>query len=175
MNLKKSQVEAKHNFEELLLRYTDEVLKEASEVLGRKIVIQVKRQDQLRLVNLITWCDKFNISLKELLTVLFKVWSGKYKSRSVRGMGVAISTLCGPKAKQIVKDYIKKMYPNGENIELRKQDILNELLPTIDISRRADPLFFIKDYKNYIKTERKKIEDVETKLKRRRWRTNPVF
>lgn len=175
MKLKKYRIEAKQQFETLLLKFTDEVIREASNVSGRPIIIQVKRQDQLRLLNLITWTDKYSISLNEVLTVIFKVWTGKYKPRNPRGLGVAISTICGPKSKQIVKDYVKKTYPNGENIELRNQEVLNELLPPIDIKRREDPLFFIKDYKNYIKAERKKIDDVENKLKRRRWRTNPVF
>jgi hypothetical protein len=175
MKLKKYRVEAKQQFEQLLLKTTNEFTQDASKVLDRKIIIAVKRQDQLRLLNLLTWRDKFNLPVSEILAVVLKVWGNKYKGRNPKGLGVAISTICGPKSKQIIKEYIKKQYPNGECIELRKQELLNTLLPTIDVKRREDPLAFIKDYKNYIKMERKKIDDIEEKLKRRHWRTNPVF
>ena len=175
MNLKEHRLEVKQQLEELLLRAQEYFIKEASFALDKKLVVQYKRQDQLRLLNLISWSEKYNLPLHEILTVLFKVWGGKYKTKSSRGLGVVISTICGPKSKQILLDYIKKQYPGGENSKLRKQEIINGLLPALDVSQREDPMFFILNYKNSLKAERKKIEDVEQKLKRRKWRGNPVY
>jgi len=175
MMLKKYQTDAKHQLDEQLLKTQEYFIEEASKTLNKKIVVQYKRQDQLRLLNLISWSDKYSLPLSEILTVLLKVWGGKYKTKSTRGLGVAISTLTGPKSKQILLDYIKKQYSGGENIKLRKQEILNGLLPVVDISQREDPMFFILNYKNSLKAERKKIADVEQKLKRRKWRGNPVY
>lgn len=175
MNLKKYRVEAKQSLEETLLKTQEYFIEEASKALNKKLLVQYKRQDQLRLLNLVSWSDKYNLPLAEILLVLFKVWSGKYKTKSNRGIGVAISTLCGPKSKQILLDYIKKQYPGGENNKLRKQEILNGLLPAVDVSQREDPMFFILNYKNSLKAERKKIEDIEHKLRRRKWRGNPVY
>lgn len=143
-------------------------------VTNRNIVLHLTRQDQFRILNFITWAERYHISLKNLLDILLKIWIKKFKSNS-KGLGVRLSLLTGPRSKEIIKQYIKKTYPNNEHIKLKKQLDGDKLLTKHNLLDYIDPIEYIKRYKYNIIALRKEDNKMSKTMRRRSWRDNPFI
>lgn len=173
-NIEKAREEVKQQLNELLLTYSTSFTQVASEVVGRPLHFNFSRRDQLRILNLYTWAEKYHIPVDEILKVLLNVWSKRFVRRP-RGLGVAIGTLTGIRSKDILSEYVRKKYASRENIAKEKESKILELTPAEDELECTDPLSFITEYKSRLKSLRDNDNKLIEKFKRRRWRGNPVF
>lgn len=146
------------------------------DITGKPITIRLLFQDKLRLLAFEIWCRKKHIVLKEALSIVLNTWTNKYSKNSKYGIGIKISTLVGPRSKEILEEYIKKNYPNRENIALEKERIRLAMISPDDLSDldySGDAFEFVKEYKKNISVLKEHDAVSKQKFKRRRFRGNP--
>lgn len=168
--LEEDQQAVKHDLDTALQECTTWVVDICSKLIDKKLYMNPGRRDQLKLLNLLTWAERYSLSLEEILRVLLKVWRGKFSNR---GLGVSISTLTGVRSKQIILDYSARMYPGKENVAKRKADMQSSFLSQDTVMEYDDPVQFVNEYRARINRLKKADEVIARKFQRRRWRTSP--
>jgi hypothetical protein len=143
-------------------------------LLEREVTMILTRPDKFRVLNFISWVERYHVSLKEMLGILLPIWRKKFQTNS-KGLGVRLSLLVGPKSKEIIKQYIKKAYPNGENLLLSKQSISDKYLSKMNSIEVDDPVEYIQAYKDNIISIRKEDTKMKKQMRRRSWRGNPFI
>ena len=166
-------IDVKEELNAALGKCSVEIADIASKILKKPIYVYFNRQDQLRLLNLKIWANKYKLPLEEILRLLLSVWMGKFKASRRKGLVVPISTLVGKKSNDILLDYLAKKYPNRENITLRKQDLVSKIIPEAELKEWDDPIRFVYEYKQHIKALRAGDAKIAAKFRRRHWRGNP--
>ncbi len=140
---------------------------------------QPSKEDELRLIRLLQWRERYHVSISWMLGQLIPYWRGKFSqySRHKQGLGVTISTLVGKKSEEIIQTKIAQEFPDEELIKrwqsAQQQKQWSEIF---DGSRKEDwehPAAAVAQYKRRIETERKERTACEQELRKRRYRTNP--
>lgn len=126
-----------------------------------------KSKDRLRLVNLSVWSRRYCVSLEFTLEVLLRYF---HNVRTVNGrltLGIAASSLTGPRARKVLQEAIHRTYPNRENYRAAAQSP-----PPPPISHLAynTPEEFVHAYGEAMHRRRQKASVTETASSRRRFR-----
>jgi hypothetical protein len=165
--------EQKDNLEKDLNNGVVTLSKAINFTLNKELNLMVSKIDRYKILNFISWSDRYYISLEDMLKILLPIWHKRFKN-TFKGLGVKISVLAGNKSKEIIKQYIKKYYPNGENVKLYKQKQSDSIL-SVQNYEENDPIEYIKHYKQTILDLRKKDTLVSNRMQRRKWRGNPFI
>jgi hypothetical protein len=77
------------------------------------------KEDELRLLRLEQWEQKYKVSMEWMLGVLVPVWLNKFgKFKKGQSLGVSISTLVGQASERILRIELDKLYPEREHIQI---------------------------------------------------------
>lgn len=166
----------------------DEILQEELE----RRLYRLSPTDELRLFKLITWRDRYKVSIRFILKTLVPYYAEKFKRFSGRkdSLGCKLATLLGKKSEVMLRDAIAREFPNDEHVSLWNQEMQYAILDTEAgddeeefISKPKDMLHFntpaeyIKSYRRRVNVRRrdlqKLVEDPRRKL--RQWRGNPFI
>lgn len=146
-----------------------------------------KHEDQVRLLKLRMWEQKYRVSLKYILDTLVPHYEklGKRKTgrANSKGLGTTIAILTGPAAEEYLCERIAKDFPDNENVidwkEKERQRCL-ALLDKEELIGRPRKILSYPTLSEYMKVYRKKVEKArrstskrETKLAKQPWRNNP--
>lgn len=82
--------------------------------------IKVKPEDEIRLLRLAGWEEKYKVTISWILHQLVPIWRRKYAGYQAAGLGVSVATLTGKKSEEILKKRITEEYPSGENVAIWK-------------------------------------------------------
>jgi hypothetical protein len=78
----------------------------------------LKADDELRLLTLFTWRDRYKVSVKYILKLLIPIWTRKFSRFRVKtSLGCRVATLVGNKSEEILRERIAHDFPNKENIQ----------------------------------------------------------
>lgn len=156
----------------------------------------LKPQDELRLLVLSQWQDKYHVSLSYILEAVLPYWHKKLGRWSKRksGLGCKVIHLVGKESERLLKQEIAKDFPDKENItewqwtrrkeivELRREEEDDsEELGFKQAAVRKGPLDY-PDLESYVAAYKKRVEghraglDKEVRNKRnrrRKYRMNP--
>lgn len=143
-------------------------------------IYKVPWNDQLRLLTLRTWSLKYHLPVEEILKVLIGYWSKRFErgnKKGKKGLGCKIGTLCGDVSESILKTYIQKQYPGGENVTAWKIDKQARILRTTEMRQFYSKTIqtFMKRYQQTTAKARKQTVVALSKgnLTRRRYPGNP--
>lgn len=135
--------------------------------------VNFNRTDQMRLLNLFTWSERFHIPTREVLMFLLSMWKGKF-GRNQRGLGVRLSTLLGPASYAALKGWVAQRYPNGENVTTWKAEARLRITATFTGERADEDVSqYVEAYQATIQRTRNSAVRVSKKLQRRNFRDNP--
>jgi hypothetical protein len=167
----------------------NEVLKED---FNRRLY-NLKHDDELRLLTLYTWRDRYRVSIRWMLKFLIKIWSKQFSRFKVKSsLGCRVATLVGRKSEEIIRERIFREFPNGENKstwqQAEKDRIVSLIQPRKDRRKKArftsilqahNPQHFISKYKKEIKwkSREKNLSSRNQKqlkeVKNKQYRNNP--
>ncbi len=136
-----------------------------------------------RLLSLRTWTLRYKLPLDEVLTVVLGFWDNVINKRRTRvlseqrGLGCTIPCLCGDRSEELIEEYIKRKYPNGEHIrawKMSKQAAYIRIRP-IKMLYKGSFRLMIEDYTKKVVADRSRNQAiVERKSRaRRRYPDNP--
>lgn len=160
---------------------TQQVLTEVEEIMKKDFGVKyfrLKQEDQLRLLRLKQWEEKYAVSLRWMLKQLIPFWREKYSKYSGKvGFGVTISTLVGKVSEEIILGKIWEQFPDGENkLQMKSVSQQYQWTRIWDAPRKEswdDPVEAIRKYQSRMLEERQDRKLWARKLCRRRYRTNP--
>lgn len=152
-----------------------------------------KEDDQIRLLRLKMWSERYSVSVDYILGRLVPYFeklavkhSRKPREKMSKGIGTTIAVLTGPAAEAYLKDCIGKEFPDGEHIIAWKQNKREECLAKMDedegevTQRKPKSILqyptlaaFRRAYEARITHKRKTEGKLEKKLARQPWRGNP--
>ena len=140
---------------------------------------RVKVNDQLRLLRLKQWEEKYRVPMEWILAQLIPFWREKYSKyqRSQGGFGVTVATLVGSVSEEVLRGKIKHMFPDGENLQRwRAREQLRQW--TVVWDRREtrfseDPVRAVREYRDVIQRERRGRKKWMKILAKRPYRGNP--
>ena len=160
---------------------------------GKRVYLQFKRVDLLRLTRLQVWSWRHYVSIEEILTLtlpyLRKSMRSEQKNRY--GLGVSIAALTGEANEKILIEAIQQQYPDNEHIarwrqeEQERQLLAEQLEETGGLAVRVPALVsileadsvedFLQRYSNRVTAARNRFREVHTDPKRKRklYRGNP--
>lgn len=144
----------------------------AGKLLKKDLDLRLKLPDQLRLLNLNIWSERYRIPLKDLLVTLFDIFQVGKKNYRVRvdTLPVPVPLLCSDRARQILEDRLASRNDDRETIYAGIQAAaLHMSIPTTE----TDIPSWVKSYRNGILEQRSHAEAVRADLKRRKFRGNP--
>jgi len=169
-----------------------EVAQYVTQILKKKL-FYVSPVDQMHLLKLQIWSEKYQVPVRYILDVLLEYygqWMKRFKS--ARGLGVKIPTLTGQRSRKILLEKIAQDFPDGENKILyrraRQEEIIQSRLgldtdeeDDLPTERRktvldfANPRDYAKYYSQSIKATRNQYAKVlgDENNKRRPYRGNP--
>jgi hypothetical protein len=136
-------------------------------------------EDELRLLRLEQFEQKYKVTLEWILKLLVPVWKQKFgKFKKGQGLGVAISTLTGNVSERIIRDQIKRDFPDGENIQTWKaQEQQRQWLQVEEVGNvREDwehPAQTIKRYRRRMGAQREELRRFSQSQRKRNYRNNP--
>lgn len=153
---------------------------------------KIKGVDQCRLLKFRTWSLRYYVEVEEILEMVLPVLRNQMRSRVGKGLGVPIKILTGRKAEEILRDQIKRRYPDGENKKVwasreRERQIQRELRDELSGMRERDVLRgktrlevgileWTHEYQKQISARHKRWEKIRARnlrSKRRGYRRNP--
>lgn len=82
--------------------------------------MNLKRPDQLRLLNLWIWSRRYHVSPAWVVKTLLGYWKGVYKREGP--LGVRLAVLTGKTSREILQKQVERAYPNQENLKSWKSD-----------------------------------------------------
>lgn len=137
------------------------------------------QEDQLRLLVLEGWEEKYRISLDWMLKQLVPYWRSRFtRYRKSKSMGVSIATLIGKKSEEFLRQRILEAYPDGENLlqwkmgeQARQWSVEWDNPPKKE--DWENPREVITQYQKRMTVERRERKTWMAKRKRRRYRNNP--
>jgi hypothetical protein len=132
----------------------------------------LSRQDQLRLLNLKVWTERYRVPLTWILRVLLHEYFGEHRRSYNRSIGLRVSSFTGRKAEKYLADRIAQEFPNWQ---LERQ-FLAERRQRLLERHGAKPLKMTdlnpSTYQQQM-DERARLEESARKLFSRPWRNNP--
>lgn len=187
--MSKLRVQERRKLQFLPSRFTAQVNKALERNFDREF-IRVSTLDQLRLLALRVWMEKYKVSLDYILQVVVPFcWSrtrGRY--RSSRSLGIRIATLVGQKSEKALREQIAKDFDQGENISIANWERLQSILQARrvredgDVQLRAKTLSDYQSVQQYVKAYRTKISNKQFQFQKelndpenlkRHYRTSP--
>ncbi len=158
----------------------------------KRVPLRFKPIDQARLLKLRVWSVKYEVSVKEILTIIVPILRNLTpKQRRGYGVGVSMNMLTGRKAEDILHDVLRIKYPDGENRIMwreveRDRQIAREQLEDQELTPKAkseytSPLqagsieLFAQAYKDKIESRRREysVQYNQSWRKRKPYRGNP--
>ena len=96
----------------------------------KKIRLNYKLADQVRLLKLRVWCIRYDTDIPEILDLVVRVLRAQIptKFKSSWGIGVPIRSLTGKAAERLLKDELERLYPGGENVFARRNALKQQQL-----------------------------------------------
>lgn len=146
------------------------------QVCGYRISGSFSRRDQMRIMNLLVWSERYCIPLPQLLEFLVSKWAGRFASKkSGKRLGVRPATLAGEKSKQYLLEMLQRKYPEGEQVISYKaqQRLRAALMNESEEPVSDDPRRFVSDYQAQLKQIRENATAASKRFSRRRYRGNP--
>ena len=166
--------------ERILARRVMAVLTEVEHVLRRNHNVKwfrLKKEDEIRLLRLKQWEEKYRVSISYILGKLIPFWTQKYAKYSKAVFGTTISTLVGSVSEKVLQEAVAKDYPDGENEKRWKAMTQQRQWARIwDGPRKEnwqDPIQAVREYRNRMKLERADRKSWARKLARRKYQGNP--
>lgn len=168
--------------ERILIRKGMKISLEVETVLKRKFGIKWFRpseEDELRLLRLDQWREKYHVTLTWMLMELIPYWRKKYSQYgNGSGMGVTVATLTGEISERIIVSRIKEVFPDNQlERAWRAKEQDSQWEEIFDRGRcREDwdnPQIALRQYRNRILEERGERQKWQKKLSQRRYRGNP--
>lgn len=138
---------------------------------------KLKLEDEYRLIRLLQWEEKYQVSMEWMLHLLLPIWKKMYGRYQRNGIGVTIATLTGKKSEEIVVQHIQEEFPDRENREQWKaRQQTKQFESTKDIPLRKLPEGmdeFLQGYLARMARQRVERSQFARKMRRRNWRMNP--
>lgn len=153
----------------------------------------LKHDDELRLLTLYTWRDRYKVSIKWMLKFLIKIWSKQFSRFRIKSaLGCRVATLVGKKSEEIIREKLWKEFPNNENksnwAQSEKDKIISLIKPSKEKRKKVrytsllqahNPQDFIRKYKKELKwkSKEKRLSSRNKKelkeIKNKCYRNNP--
>lgn len=138
-----------------------------------------KLEDQLRLLTLEHWEEKYRVKLEWMLQQLIPYWRERYtKFRKGTGLGVSIATLTGRKSEERLRQRILETWPEGEQIESwRQRERERQVAAVLDHGNGREDWEDLKaslqKYQRRMASAREERRRLARELSRRNYRNNP--
>lgn len=143
--------------------------------------------DQLRLITLLVWAERYHVTLRYILRVLVNHYQRFLKKAHSMSLGVKIATLVGKHSEQVLREHIARDYQDKENVKewrwRRRRKMLALRVGKDDgIDQRVRGLLdyptvkgFVKAYRNRVYDQRSEFDHEinSTSNKLRAYRGNP--
>lgn len=180
-----------------LWRITGEIMGELELYLqqktGEKIKLRYRPEKQARLLKLRVWSTRYRVPVGEVLEIILPVLRGRVPQNKLRrhGIGVGVYTFVGRKAEEILKDELRRKYPDSEHLTLwREQERERQLerertedleglkphrKPVVSLLESESMEDFLTGYRDSIQQEKSQQDRVQTETwrKRKAYRGNP--
>lgn len=159
---------------------------------GRSLRLSVSEDDQVRLLKLRTWMFRYHLPVNEILDILIPLLRDRVKRKKIsHRLGVAIRTLTGHGAEEMLVVELNRKYPGGEHVhawkeaERERQLEVEQLEMSDGMPEKQMKLFnildypstnaYLDDYRARIEAKRKLVssESVPVWRKRKNYRGNP--
>lgn len=134
-------------------------------------------QDRFFLLSIRTWSFKYKLTPEEIIDVLIDYWGRKSWARrnyraKFKSLGVKMPVFCGDFSENLIQQYVKRKYKNGENFDGWKDTLQRRYLVRHEMKAFSNMTTkgFVKDYRNHVMSIRKSIDaslDKEEFTKRR--------
>lgn len=139
---------------------------------------RLTQEDEIRCLRLEQWEEKYKVGLTWILKTLVPIWKQKFARYSMGAFGVKIPTLVGQKSEEILKEKIKELYPDGENIRQWKatgqqQQWFQYRTGVRQTENWELPMHAIKEYQQRMERERQDRKEFERRARFRPYRNNP--
>lgn len=161
-------------------------------------LFRMKQQDELRLLILAQWEQKYKVSLSYILETILPYWHKRLAktARSKNGLGVRVTSLIGKISEKLLKDRIAEDFPGDEHkqeakwerrrflIQRRsgKLEMDSDLDFPVTIRKKTlldykSPKQFVRSYRKRITSARKEFDlaVADKKNRRRPYRDSPWF
>jgi hypothetical protein len=141
----------------------NEVLQES---FNRRLY-NLKHDDELRLLTLYAWRDRYKVSIKWMLKLLIPIWSKKFARFKIKSsLGCRVATLVGKKSEEIIRERLWRDFPHGENKDNWRQTEQDKIIKSLgkndsktrktktrfaNILEAPNPETFIKQYRRELK------------------------
>jgi len=171
-----------------IVEHVDDILRKDF----NKQLFNPKEPDQIRLLKLRVWSERYCVSVRYILSKLvpyFERLANKHSNRfgTSKGLGTTIAVLTGPAAEAFIKDVISKDYSDGENVIAWKEERRLEALALVEKDEAEDIAIkqpkgilhyvLIKDYvaayEKRISRIKNNEEKITKKIAKQPWRGNP--
>ena len=132
-----------------------------------------KDADRKRLLNLLVWSRRYNVTVEFILDALLGYFKNFRKPSS--GIGVSVVSLTGVRARQIVEEAVVKAYPAGENETAARQAQRNKILGISGTAMKdhgGDIDKMVASYSRTMRDRHRAALDTE-QFNQRPWRGNP--
>lgn len=164
----------------------DKILREK---LDRRIFGNPSLEDQMRLLSIRTWSQKYKVEPEFIVELLVPYWAKRFERKRIdpskpKGIGCRIATLCGDKSEEILVSELHRLYPEQEQIriwksreqekQLRQEELFSENESESKLSADT-PDKFIQKYRRRVITSRKEFQSKlnSGKLIKRRYPDSP--
>lgn len=139
---------------------------------------RLTQEDEIRCLRFEQWEEKYRVSLTWILKTLVPIWRQKFARYSMGAFGVKIPTLVGQKSEEILKEKIKQLYPDGENLRQWKateqQRQWSQYRQGVRVTENWElPMHAIREYQQRMVRERRDRNEFEKQARLRPYRGNP--
>ena len=129
----------------------------------------------LNLLNLKGWCTKYTVDLSFVISVLIE----RYCRDTIRyipqmrcvALGRSHNILTGVAARRYLEEQITKHYPDGENITMKRQALVESMFTVLDGHADIDSPEYLREYARVAKRNQRRANRIQGS--RRSWRGNP--
>lgn len=137
------------------------------------VTLPQKDADRKRLLNLLVWSRRYNVTVEFILGALLNYFKNFRKPSS--GLGLAVVSLTGIRARQIVEEAVVNAYPAGENETAARQAQRNKILGISGMAMKdhgGDIDKMVASYSRTMRDRHRTALDTE-QFNQRPWRGNP--
>jgi len=139
---------------------------------------RLKKNDEIRLLRLKQWEEKYHVSLIWIMSQLLPFWRARHaRYKKEQGLGVTVATFVGRVSEEFLRERIREQFPDGEPEKRWKVETQQSQWARIwDLPGRSystDPILAVKEYRKRIGLEREDRRRWASKLRKRRYRGNP--
>lgn len=172
--------------------FTEEVKKALEKIRGKRVYLQLKEQDQIRLLKLRVWAERYYVDVRYILTRLIPFWEHfivrRSKTLKSEGLGVRVATLVGKKSQELLESFIQEDFPYGSAKLLRRHSEQDRMLRNLELnpdgiktacdSPRSifdfyTPRVYVEYYRRRIRKQQKARERFVQQMQEKPYRGNP--